>query len=40
MRAFADGNLLKLIERGEATASKSPVIMAFGGRPAGTILRT
>jgi hypothetical protein len=40
MRAFADGNLLKLIERGEATVSKSPVIMAFGGRPAGPILRT
>jgi hypothetical protein len=40
VRTLADGDLLKLIERGEAIVSKSPVIMAFGGRPAGPILRT
>lgn len=28
VRTFADGDLLKLIERGEATVSKSPVIRA------------
>ena len=40
VRTLADGDLLKLIERGEAIVSKSPVIMAFGGRPAGPLLRT
>ena len=30
-RTFADGDLLKLIERGEATVSRSPVIVALGG---------
>jgi hypothetical protein len=39
-RTFADGDLLKRIGRGEAAVSKSPVIRAFGGRPAGPILRT